>query len=129
MILDLKAFVDETLDINMADGMVLRIPKPSQLMLIKIMAFQDIDADTPDEKVEEALNSMVSDILNSNINKIIISEESIAAMNSRAKLEILISYTDFMRKVQTNPITPCPQSRVRQGLKTKIRNFFRGSGK
>lgn len=129
MILDLKAFVDETLDINMADGMVLRIPKPSQLMLIKIMAFQDIDADTPNEKVEEALNRMTGDILNSNINKIAIGEESIAAMSSATKLAILTAYTDFMRKAQANPITPCQQSRARRGLKTKIRNFFRASGK
>ena len=129
MILDLHAFVDETLDINMANGMMLRLPKPSQLMLIKIMAFQDIDADTPEDKVEAALNSMVSDILNSNIEKIAIGLESVAAMNNATKLAILTAYTDFMRKAQANPITPCPQSRVRQGLKTKIRNFFRASGK
>ena len=129
MILDLHAFVDETLDINMANGMMLRLPKPSQLMLIKIMAFQDIDADTPEDKVEAALNSMVSDILNSNIEKIAISLESVAVMNNATKLAILTAYTDFMRKAQANPITPCPQFRARQGLKTKIRNFFRASGK
>lgn len=129
MILDLKAFVDETLDINMADGMVLRIPKPSQLMLIKIMAFQDIDADTPNEKVEEALNRMTNDILSSNINKIAISEESVAAMNSATKLAILTAYTDFMRKAQANPTTPSLQYREQRGMKAKIRSFFRGSGK
>ena len=129
MILDLKAFVDETLDISMADGMLLRLPKPSQLMLIKIMAFQDIDADTPPEKVEAALNRMTADILNSNINGIPFTEESIAGMGNDTKLKILTAYTDFMRKAQANPITPCRQSRVRLGPKMKIRNFFRGSGK
>ena len=129
MILDLRAFVDETLDINMANGMMLRLPKPSQLMLIKIMAFQVIDADTPEDKVEAALNSMVSDILNSNIEKIAIGLESVAAMNNATKLAILTAYTDFMCKAQANPITPCPQFRARQGLKMKIRNFFRASGK
>ena len=129
MILDLKAFIDETLDINMADGLVLRLPKPSQMMLIKIMAFQDIDADTPEDKAEEALNRMTADILNSNINKIEFNEESIAKMSSKTKIAILVAYTEFMRKAQANPTMPCLQSRARLGLKTKIRNFFRGSGK
>lgn len=129
MILDLNAFLDETLDINMDGGVVLRIPKPSQKMLIKIMGFQNIDADTPEEKAEEALNQMTGDILNSNINKIEFSQESIAAMGNQAKLQILTAYTEFMRKVQANPTTPCRQSPARRGLKVKIRKFFRGSGK
>ena len=37
MILDLGVFVDETLDIKMADGMILHIPKASQGMVIEIL--------------------------------------------------------------------------------------------
>lgn len=128
MILDLRAFIDETLDISMADGKVLRIPKPSQLMLIKITAFRDIDTNTPPDKVEEALNRMVCDVLNSNIDDVEITLESIAAIPANAKLKILTAYTDFMRKVQENPIMPCPRSRERQGMRKKILSFFRGSG-
>lgn len=129
MILDLKAFVDETLDIRMAEGPLLRIPKPNQRMLIQIMGFRDIGEDTPREKVEEALNDMVGDVLNSNINGIEIDKASIAAMQENTKLAILQAYTDFMRSLQANPTMPSPACPARRERKKRIRRFFRRFGK
>lgn len=125
MILDLKAFVDETLDISMADGQTLRIPKPSQRMLIKIMGFREIGESTPPEKVTEALNDMTREVLNSNIDEIEFDASSIAAMSENVKLKILTAYTEFMREVQANPTMPSPASPARREKTNRIRNFFR----
>lgn len=129
MILDLKAFIDETLDIHMADGATLRVPKPNQGMLIQIMGFRDIGEDTPREKVEEALNDMVCEVLNSNIDGIEIDRASIAAMQENTKLAILSAYTEFMRSLQANPTMPSPQSPARKGMKNRLQKFFRRFGK
>lgn len=129
MVLDLKAFLDETLDISMADGETLRIPKPSQRMLIKIMGFREIGDDTPPEKVTEALNDMTHEVLNSNIDDIQIDMSSIIAMSDGVKLKILTAYTEFMREVQANPTMPSPASPARRGKRKGIRSFLRRFGK
>ena len=126
MILDLKPFVDETLDIKMADGMVLRIPKPSQKMVIRILHLHSIDENTPEEKVASAMNGLVSDILNSNIDGIPISTGSIASMGDEPKIAIINAYTAFMKKLQSDPITPFRPSRAKRKRRTAIRSFFRG---
>lgn len=124
MILDLKPFLEETLDINMADGQKLRIPKPSQRMLIKIMGFREIGEDTPPDKVREALNDMTTEILNGNIDGYTIDAASIAGMSDKMKLQILSAYTEFMRKVQDDPTMPFQASPARRAKKKGIWRFF-----
>lgn len=124
MILDLKAFVDETLDINLADGKILHLPKPSQNMVLKILALHTIDLDTPEEKAREALDTLTHDILNSNIDGVQISMQSVQALGENSKIAIVNAYSEFMKKLQANPTTPCrprPEKRKAAG----IRNFFR----
>ena len=104
MILDLRAFVDETLDITMATGRVLHIPKASQKMVIEIMKLKTIDESTPAEEAERALNKLTGDILNSNIDGVIIASESIAELSEQMKLAIVDAYTRFIKKIQSNPI-------------------------
>lgn len=129
MILDLKPFVDETLDIKMADGAVLRIPKPSQKMVIKILNLDTIDENTPEEKALEALNALAGDILNSNIDAAVITADSVAQMGLESKIAIINAYTQFMRKLQADPITPSHPSPEKRKRRTAIRNFFRGFAK
>lgn len=124
MILDLKAFVDETLDISLADGKILHVPKPSQKMVLKILALHTIDADTPEEKAQEALNTLVHDILNSNIDGVSISLESVQALGENSKIAITNAYSEFMKKLQANPTMPCP-NRPEKRKAAGIRNFFR----
>lgn len=124
MILDLKAFVDETLDIRLADGMILHVPKPSQKMVLKILAMHTIDLDTPEEKALAALNSLVSDILNSNIDGVNISADSVKAIGENSKIAIVNAYSEFMKKLQSNPTMPCP-NRPEKRKAAGIWNFFR----
>lgn len=124
MILDLKAFVDETLDISLADGKTLHVPKPSQKMVLKILALHVIDPDTPEAKAMEALNTLVGDILNSNIDGVSISPESVQALSESSKIAIVNAYSEFMKKLQSNPTTPCP-NRQEKRKAAGIRNFFR----
>ena len=125
MILDLKAFVDETLDIEMANGNKLRIPKPSQEMVLKILAMQTIDVNAPEEKAMEALNRLVGDILNSNIDGVTIDRASIHALGENPKIAIVNAYTEFMKKLQSNPTIPCRNRPETEKAKAGIRSFFR----
>lgn len=129
MILDLKTFVDETLDIHMADGMVLHIPKPSQKMVIKILHFRNVDDSTPKDQVDAALAQMTLEILNSNIDGVTFEKESIAAMHEKTQVQIVMAYAEFMAKLQADPITPSHPSREKRSRWAAIRSFFRGSGK
>lgn len=125
MILDLKAFVDETLDINLADGKTLHVPKPSQKMVLKILALHTIDVNTPEEKALEALNTLVGDILNSNIDGVSISSESVRALGENSKIAIVNAYSEFMKKLQSNPTTPCQNRPEKRKEKAGRWNFFR----
>lgn len=125
MILDLNAFVDETLDIHMADGAVLRLPKPSQKLVIEIMKLSTIGENTPADQQEAALNKLARDILNSNLQGLQFSEESIAAVSEDAKLKIVDGYTKFIKKIQANPTSSRPGCREEKGLRAAIRSFFR----
>ena len=127
MILDLNTFLDEVITIPVLGGGDLKIPKPNQAMVMKILAMQNIDENTPEEKVKETLNALASDILNSNINGIHVSRESIEALSDHAKTDIVILYTEFMRKLQSNPIIPRPDRRKKRKALAGIANFFRVS--
>ena len=129
MILDLKTFVDETLDIHTADGKTLHLPKPSQAMVIKILNFRDIDENTPEKQADEALTKMATEILNSNIDGVKFKEENVAAMHETTRAPIVMTYADFMARLQSNPITPYRACQKKRGIRAAIRNFFRGSGK
>lgn len=126
MILDLKTFVDETLDINMADGMVLHIPKPSQKMVIKILHFRNVDDSTPEDQVNAALTQMALDILNSNIDGVSFARENVAAMHEKTRVMIVSAYAEFMQRLQSDPIMPSRPSREKRKAGAAIRNFFRG---
>lgn len=125
MILDLSAFVDETLDIHLADGAMLRLPKPSQRLVIEIMKLATIDENTPEDQQEAALNKLTRDIINSNLQGLQFSEESVAAISGGVKLEIIDGYTKFIKKIQANPTSSRPGCREEKGLRAAIRSFFR----
>lgn len=103
MILDLGVFVDETLDIKMADGMILHIPKASQAMVIEILKAKNVDENTPKADADRVMDNLVFMILNSNLDGVSMDRKSCAALSERMKVAILEAYTAFIRKTQSNP--------------------------
>lgn len=101
-ILDLSVFQDETLDITMKEGNVLKIPKPSQKMAIKMMELKELD-NSDAEKVLETLDALTIDVLNSNVNGKVYDKQYIDNLPIKAKLAIITSYTEFLTDLQNNP--------------------------
>lgn len=102
-VLDLSVFREPTLDILMADGAKLRIPKPTQAMVIEIVKLRDLSEDTPVDAVFDALDALVWRILNSNLDGIRFARADIAALTPDAKTAIVNAYSEFAAELQANP--------------------------
>lgn len=96
--LDLNVFSEETLNIRMPDGEVLKIKKPTTDMYIKFEKFQNLGTqDKEDEEVIKILDDMCIKILNNNIQNKIISD--VKDLNFKMKIAIVKSYGDFVVKI------------------------------
>lgn len=102
-VLDLRQYQEETLDITMLDGSVVRVKKPTQKLVIKIMAFQGLAEDTAQDKVLAALDDSVLAILSNNADGAKVPKAMVAGLEVVHKLAILRAYTDFIQGVQSDP--------------------------
>lgn len=118
-ILDLRAYVEETADVRMTDGTLLRLRKPSQRMVIHLMQLKDLDEKTPAEDTIERLNGVTLEILNNNADGLAFGQESAEALTLDMKLMLVSAYADFATRLQANPTVSSPSGRAEEGKTEK----------
>lgn len=99
MYLNLKTFVDETLDIETANGTIIHIPRPGMDLLRKIQNTKTPADNATEAEAKAVLDELTSDVLNSNIDGVKFSADDIAALSIRSKLAIVNAYTMFMNGI------------------------------
>ena len=100
--LDLSAFKKETLDITLLDGRLIKVAKPTEAMVIKMLSFRELKEDG--ETVLGALNDIVLDILNTNVNGIKLDAKYVANdLDLEMKMAVIYAYTDFIHTITSNP--------------------------
>ena len=103
-VIDLSVFKDETLDIRLEDGRVVRLTKPAYQIVIELLKFKEIGEQTEPAKVIFALDKMVMNILNSNDCGLAFEYEWVRdKLNTRMKMAIVQSYSTFIAGIQADP--------------------------
>lgn len=103
MVIDLSVFEDQTLDLKLPDGTLLKIQKPTQRMVIEMLKFKKLDVKNPDAVIK-AVDSVVSMILNNNENIKTFTQDDIdKVLNFSMKMAIIQGYSEFIIKVQSDP--------------------------
>jgi len=98
--LDLSLFVNQTLDITMPDGDIIHVKKPTQNMIIKLMAFQNVE----ESKAFEALDELCLLILNANKEGKVFTKDWIDDnFDWTMKSAVVQAYSEFINELQANP--------------------------
>lgn len=101
-VLDLSVFSAITLDIKLPDGRLLKLMKPTQRLVIKLMALKSLDV-SDSKAIMTALDDMTLDILNSNDSGTIFDMIFVNTLNTAMKSALVRAYTDFITQVQSDP--------------------------
>lgn len=99
-ILDLSVYQEETFDIKLLDGSIVKIKKPSQEFLMKLIGFKDSIRNEKD--VEEqlgAIKELTLDILNYNKDNRKFTEEDIVDYDFIILKAIFEGYSNFINEV------------------------------
>lgn len=103
-IIDLSVFKKQTMALKLPDGEVLQIRKPTKAMVIQVLKFKDINADSKAEEIIAAMDELTLDILNSNEKAKVYTEEDLEQMlNIDMKLVIIQAYAEFIQGLQNAP--------------------------
>ena len=102
-VLDLRQYQEDTLDITMLDGSVVRVKKPTQKLVIKIMAFQGLAEDTAPDNVFAALDPSVLALLSNNADGAKVPTAMVAGLEVVPQLAILPAFTAFLPRAQAHP--------------------------
>lgn len=98
--LDLSLFVNQTLDITLPDGDVIKVKKPTEKGVMKLMALQQTD----EEHAFEAMNDLVLFILNSNKEGKQFSQDWVDDnLDWSMKTAVIQAYSEFINELQSNP--------------------------
>lgn len=98
--LDLSLFVNQTLDITLPDGDIIKVKKPTEKGVMKLMALQNID----EEHAFEAMNELVLFILNSNKEGEEFDQEWIDDnLDWSMKTAVITAYSEFINELQSDP--------------------------
>ena len=126
-ILDLRAYMEETADIRMTDGRLLRLKKPSQRMVIHMMAMKDLDDNATGEETLDSLNGVVLEILNNNADGLTFDAHNVETLTLDMKLMLVSAYADFATKLQQNPTaaSPLSQTEEEQREEPKVKRSLR----
>lgn len=106
MILDLTTFIDQYFELKMLDGEVLKLKKPSQAMLVRIMAHEQTmkKANAKPQDVLVALVELLTDILNNNANGKEYDRKFVEdTFDIHMAMAVLRAYMDFVQEVNSNP--------------------------
>lgn len=99
-ILDLTCFQEQTLDITMPDNTLLHIPKPSEAMVIAVLALRNINPASDAGTIVNATNKLTGAILNTNTAGITYEAKQVAEMPIAIKSAIIKAYGDFIANLQ-----------------------------
>lgn len=103
-ILDLSVFAQESFDIKMPDGSVIHISKPTREQVIKISELQFLKENSKPTVVQDRLDSLVLNILNSNDAGIEFSREFVEdKLNVRMRVAIITAYSAWIGEIEANP--------------------------
>lgn len=104
--LDLSVLAQETLDIKLLDGEIVRIKKPSKGLLIELnKADLKMAKETDFEKMVEMLERITAKILSNNLNKKLFTAETLEELDIDYSLQTQIfkAYLEFVTKSLNNP--------------------------
>lgn len=111
--LDLKIFDEETLDIKMPSGEILKIKKPTEKMYIDFVKFQNLGTgNKTDDEIMEIFDGFVLKILNHNTKAKKITKAAVNDLSFTMKTAVLKAYTEFLTKLTTQKNSSSPQSRA-----------------
>lgn len=115
IVLDLSAYAEETADIRLADGNVLHLKKPTELMVIHLMQLKGVDENSDPTLILTTLNRITTEILNCNTDGVTFAYKDVAMMETAQKAAIMESYSRWATELQSNPTTSSPRSPERAG--------------
>ena len=102
-VLDLTAFIEETLDVKMPNGEVVSLKKPTERMVIAMINLRE-KANSADAKEQlAAISEMILLILNSNTNGKKFVEEDIEDLNIPMRTAIIRAYSSYITGIQSDP--------------------------
>lgn len=100
--LDLKIFDEETLDIKLPNGELLKIKKPSEKMYIDFVKFQNLGTDgKTDDEIMEISDKLILKILNHNSEGKKITKATVLSLSFAMKMAIFKAYIEFLLKLTT----------------------------
>lgn len=119
--LDLKMFDEETLDIKMPSGNILKIKKPTEKMYMDFVKFQNIGTEgKTDAEIMEIFDKLILKILNHNSKAEKITKTAVLELSFAMKMAIMKAYTEFLVKLTTQKNSLSPQSpRILEGTEKK----------
>ena len=111
--LDFSAYVEETLDVKLADGNVIHLKKPTELLVVQMIRMREVDEKTDPLVVLATLNKVALNVLNNNADGLSFTLQSVAELPMDIKAGIVKGYTDWAVELQANPTTPSPAGPVK----------------
>ena len=103
-ILDLRVFTQEMFDITLPDGETIHIVKPTRGQVIKIAELKYLKEGSKPAVVQDRLESLVLDILNSNDAERRFTREFIEnQLNVRMQIAIISAYSAWIGEIEANP--------------------------
>lgn len=124
IILDLSAYAEETADITMADGNVLHLKKPTELMVIHLLQLKNVDESSDPLVIMTTLNRVAQEILNCNADGVTFDYKTVSELKTDQKAAIVKAYSEWANELRANPTTSSPRSPEKPG-RTPRRSLLR----
>lgn len=104
-ILDLQSFQQRTHEVRLFDGEVIKLTKPSQKLVIDILAYEEKMKDTSNVKlVLDSFVSLIVDILNNNIEGRKFTRGYVEKyFNFEIGMVFIQSYIEFVQDINSDP--------------------------
>jgi len=102
-LLDLSAYVPETIDFKMPDGKLLCIPKVSERMYLYLQVLGEKTKDGDKMDVIEQINRFCFEVLNSNTQGIMVDRKYVDELALPIKNAIIEAYNEFAYNLKSNP--------------------------
>lgn len=102
-VLDLTAFVEETLDVKMPNGEIINLKKPTERMVIAMINLREkANSGNPVEQLE-SITEMILLILNSNTNGKTYTDDDIQDLSIPMRTAIIRGYSNYITGLQSDP--------------------------
>lgn len=106
--LDLSVFKEQYFELKLFDGEVLKLKKPTQRMVIEMMAYEQTFKDKKNHKnieiMVDTFSQMIVDILNNNANEREFTKQFVEEnFDFTLGLTLVQAYMNFVQEVNSNP--------------------------